>query len=280
MNDLAVRIARLEQERFRLRREIGKLADQAGYQDQRFRQLAESIGIAACSVTITGTMRGCPIAPSVTPSGIPSATFDVIDSLTSTTLYSFTTDGSGNIPGGATFTITGASVTALFRCSTYPSRWADGSVTLNCGTNSLGNFDLSPDGSHVCFGQCIVPLSKTLHLTDPRYGAQTLTYDSISGHWKLATTISYSASGPCSAVAALAVTYEYGYGLGLTITYKANAIGCPQNGGVNTIVETPTWGLSTVCPPTFSDSYSFTSPPAPNGIYKGLTGANLFTLSE
>jgi hypothetical protein len=128
---------------------------------------------------VTGTIKGC------NNFTLPGGTWTVQDHTSHATLGTITTNSGGAISGSPAVTV-GQSIDLI----DTSGRFALKTITVAAGP-SFGTISLTPSSSYVCLASttgCAWPLSKTVHLTDPVYGAQTLTYNSLSGTWIGTTT--------------------------------------------------------------------------------------------
>jgi hypothetical protein len=172
--------------------------------------------------TVTITLKGC---NGLVASGASAYATDGVDT------YTATADANGvaviEVPSTGGYTVTGA----------YGSRLVAGIATevtvTGVGTQSpaagLATHTMVPASGYHCQGweatggtggrDCFLPLPNTLHLTDSRYGAVTLTFSTNA--WFGSKSVSYPACGACPA-GTISILY------GLTATSRASSSSTPS----------------------------------------------------
>lgn len=201
--------------------------------------------------------------------------------------YTGTTDASGvvdlAIPATGSYSMSTSHPSGRFATQTGSGTRTSGLVTLDVlllaatgytcqdweSTGGTGNRD------------CVYPLANTLYLTDPIYGAVTLTFG--GSNWGASKVVSYVACGPCPAGS---ITLSYGVGRVaggdpspvLQMSSRYGFSGCPQEGGPGIRTADATLAANDLdCPPAFLAPLTYV---ADGNFRTHCTGTHNFTLTE
>lgn len=130
---------------------------------------------------------------------------------------------------------------------------------------------------------CVLPLANTLFLTDPTYGAVTLTYNGVNS-WGGTKSVSYGACGICPAGT---VSLDYGLprtasaGNVLGFSYGVDTSGCPSNLGIGGRQSLSGLGFlaanTLACPPSLLATFTYN---ATSTDKTRCSGTHIFTLTE
>lgn len=155
-----------------------------------------------------------------------------------------------------------------------------------CGTAL--NVDMLPAAGYRCINWgganfCNTPLPETLFLTDPDYGAVTLTYDAGigTGYWTGTKAVSYP--GGCSDCPPANITVSYFLARVVSSITGALSISFPSSFGANSCPGGPGIGTATnfagntlACPPAFLGTFSLN----PGGSDQLYCADGTFTVTE
>jgi hypothetical protein len=175
------------------------------------------------------------------------------------------TDASGVATGPSPAIASGVSYTVTASHPRYSDTPSSTLTLANCGSSVALSF-ATPGSSYACGKDtCAYPYARTLTLSDPSFGAITLTWAASGAHgvgWYGTTTASSPAcvGGGCAAASGVKVDYFWDGGSGpgdnLLISYSASGScpcasgspGCTDGAGNQNVVAS---SFALTCPPAF-----------------------------